>query len=249
MNKKICKNLILTVMSVSTLFCSCSDDDYEYGALNDTIGEWQVSSPSAQLAILVDEMPADSFFPAEDYGNFQTDAVITEESDAVKVTFQDGCFTELFKIPNEIKLQKGDDYAYTSASFDSPIPLSLSSPVSVERYLPTLGNVLQSALTGVVGSVELPESLKEYLKNFDVMSQQIGGMELEAESWYFAVEMQHGMDTTQAVINLKVKLKGFSFYGAEANLINMVLPMLVESDLFQQLNGFNLKVTLNLKKK
>ena len=47
---------------------------------------------------------------------------------------------------------------------------------------------------------------------------------------------------------MKARIKKFKFYGAESNLINQFMPMLVESELFQQMNEFNLKVAFDFNK-
>lgn len=243
--------LIKALMPACLIFASCNDDnDYVAGSIDDTIAEWSVSNPSAHLTLLIDEMPADGFYDADTYKNFSTTATIDKtESNKVILQFADNSFTDMFGLPASMQLSKGDEFAYTSGTFEQPITLQLHTPVSVGDYLPTLGGVLQGVITGLATSGgELPPALLDYLKTFNILDQQVGDMTLELSSYYFSVDLIHNATAINGFATMKARIKEFKFYGADASLINQFMPMLVESDLFQQMNEFNLKVAFDLKK-
>lgn len=242
---------IKALMPACMFLASCNDDnDYVAGSIDDTVAEWSVSSPSAHLTLLIDEMPADGFYDTDTYKNFSTTATIDKtESGKATIRFADNSFTDMFGLPATMQLSKGDDFAYTSGTFESPITLQLNTPVSVGDYLPTLGGVLQGVITGLATSGgELPPALLDYLKTFNILDQQVGDMTLELSSYYFSVDLIHNATSIKGFATMKARIKDFKFYGAEASLINQFMPMLVESDLFQQMNEFNLKVAFDFNK-
>lgn len=243
--------LVKALMPACLFFASCNDDnDYIAGTTDDTIAKWTVSNPSAHLTLLIDEMPADGFYAADTYKNFSTTAKIDKsEGNKVSIQFADNNFTDMFGLPATMHLKKGEDFAYTDGTFEQPITLNLHTPVSVGDYLPTLGGVLQGVITGLVsGGTELSPELNAYLQNFNILDQQIGDMTLELSSYYFSVDLIHDADAIKGFATMKARIKEFKFYGAEANLINQFMPMLVESELFQQMNEFNLKVAFDFNK-
>ncbi len=148
-----------------------------------------------------------------------------------------------------MQLGRGADFAYTQGTFEQPLTLQLHSPVSVGDHLPTLGGVLQGVISGLATSVELPPAMLEYLKNFNLLEQQVGDMTIELSSYYFSVDLIHEATAIKGFATMKARIKDFKFYGADANLINQFMPMLVESELFQQMNEFNLKVAFDFNKK
>lgn len=250
MKKYINQLLVKALMPACLLFASCSDDnDYIAGTPDDVVAQWTVSNPSAHLTLLIDEMPADSFFDAATYRDFRTTATISKgEGENLFIRFADDSFTNLFGLPAAMQLGRGEDFAYTNGTFEQPIFLALRTPVSVADHLPTLGGVLQGVITGLGSSMELPPAMAEYLKNFNILEQKVGDMTLELSSYYFSVDLIHAAADIQGFVTLKARIKDFKFYGSDANLINQFMPMLVASDLFQQMNEFNLKVALDFKK-
>lgn len=242
--------LAKALMPACLLFASCSDDnDYIPGTPDDVVAEWAVSNPSAHLTLLVDDMPADGFFDAETYSSFNTTATISKaENERVSIRFADNGFTDMFGLPGTMELNRGIDFAYVNGTFAEPVVLNLHSPVSVGDYLPTLGGVLQGVISGLGATTELPPAIAEYLKNFNILEQKVGEMTLELSSYYFSVDLIHAATRIKGFVTMKAQIKSFKFYGADANLINQFMPMLVESELFQQMNEFNLKVALDFKK-
>ena len=243
--------LVKALIPACMFFAACNDDnDYIAGTTDDTVAEWTVSNPSAHLTLLVDEMPADGFYEDDAYKNFSTTAKIDKlEGDKVSIEFADNSFTDMFGLPATMQLMKGEDFAYTNGTFEQPITLQLHTPVSVGDYLPTLGGVLQGVITGLASfGTEISPALDAYLKNFNILDQKVGDMTLELSSYYFSVDLIHGATAIKGFANIQVRIKKFKFYGAEANLINQFMPLLVESDLFQQMNAFNLKVAFDFNK-
>lgn len=242
--------LVKAVMPVCLLFASCSDDnDYIAGTPDDAVAEWAVSNPSAHLILLIDEMPGDGFFDPDTYNAFQTTATISKaDADKVSIQFAGDSFTTLFGLPATMQLGRGEDFAYTNGTFEEPVTLTLHAPVSVGDYLPTLGGVLQGVIGGLGSSADLTPAMAEYLQNFNILEQQIGDMTIELSSYCFSVDLIHAATSINGFVAMKARIKEFKFYGAEANLINQFMPMLVESELFQQMNEFNLKVALDFKK-
>lgn len=250
MKESINHLLVKAILPACLLCASCNDDnDYIAGTPNDAVAQWSVSNPSAHLTLLVDEMPAEGFFDADAYKGFQTTATIEKAADdKVSIQFADASFTDLFGLPATLSLGRGEDFAYASGTFEQPFTLSLRTPVSVGDYLPTLGGVLQGVISGLGGTAELPPAMVEYLKNFNILEQKVGDMTLEVSSYYFSVDLIHAATSVKGFVTLKTRIKDFKFYGADANLINQFMPMLVSSELFQGMNEFNLKVALDFKK-
>ena len=242
------------ILSASMSACllvmpSCEDDDYVLGEMNDASGTWSISKPTAEMTVLIDHMQADGFFSADLYNNLQAQALITEAEDGKLNIKLDNSFNTLFPyIPSTMQLQKGENFAYTEGELTQPQELNLSTPLSVEDNLPTLGSVMQTAIDGIAVQEGLPESLKNFLTGFKIIEQQIGDMKIEVNSYHFAVDLEHQASDIQGYIVMKCKIKDFGFYGADASMINMFIPMLLQNELFADMNEFNLKVTFKMNK-